>query len=166
MNADRIVIHPIPYISLHISTSMLGSTAEMQMLCAHVTQHWIRELKVITFSFTGAFSVNGRYRWGSLICWLRGNCLCTTEDLGYSQINQCLVVHANVSNTAQHFLLLTFLCESLMVEDAKCELVQASNLSGEAHLDLTWGVWALRLSYIKSKGYGYCLKLWYIKHYY
>ena len=127
-------------------------------MCAHVSQHWIRELKVITFSFTGAFSVNGRYRWGSCICWLRGNCLCTTEDLGYSQINQCQVVYANVSNTEQHFLLLTFLWESLMVEDAKCEFVKASSLHGESHLDLTWGFRAVRLSYMKCKGYSHCLK--------
>ena len=71
---------------------------------------------------------------------------------------QCQFVHANVSNTEQHFLLLTFLCESLMVEEAKCEFVKASSLRGEAHLDLTWGFRAVRLSYMKCKGYSHCLK--------
>ena len=63
MNANRIVIHSIPYISLHVSTSILGRTAETLMLCAHVTQHRTRELQVTAFTFTGAFSVSGRYRW-------------------------------------------------------------------------------------------------------
>ena len=63
--------------------------------------------------------------------------MCQTEDLRYSQIYQWQVVHTNGSDTAQHFVLLTFLRKRLTVEDTKTELVKASSHHGKAHLERT-----------------------------
>jgi len=67
MNAHRIVIHPIPYISLQVSASILGRTVEMKRLCAHVTHHCVQEPKVMAFPFAEDFSFTGRYRWEAAV---------------------------------------------------------------------------------------------------
>ena len=62
MNADKIVIRPVPYISLRVSESILGRTAEMERLCAHFTHHFIRRPLSYNISFYGggAFFFTGK----------------------------------------------------------------------------------------------------------
>jgi hypothetical protein len=158
VNADKIVICPVPYISLHVSKRILGRTAEIQRLCAHFTHHCIRRPR-IAFPFVGgSLSYCKLSKAGSCICWPTGHFLYQTEDFRYFQIHQCQVVHVNGSDTAQHFVLLTFLYKRLTVEDTKTELVKAFSHHGKAHLDLTWGLSAVRLSFMEYKCYSHCLQ--------
>jgi len=131
-----------------------GPHCRDEKLCAHCVQ----EPKVLAFPFAGFFQLLEGINGKLLFCWLTGHCLCPTEDVRYSQILQCQVDHTSVSDTAHHFVLLTFLCEKLMLENTKSELVKASSHNSKAHLDLTWGLWAVRLSNIKCTVCSYCLQ--------
>ena len=60
----------------------------------------------------------------------------------------------------QHTIMFYWLsyAKKLMVENTKSELVESSSHNGKAHLDLTWGLWAVRLRNIKCKVCSCCLQ--------